>query len=284
MESNEKNKIKKALEEYCTRFESQNKAANSMSGVSAATVTQVLKEKWDLISDEMWRNIASQVGFSSREWVPVQTENYKLLTRLLEDAQTFSNVFAVCGEAGTGKTFTLRRFAEDNKRVYVLQCNEFWNRKTFMQELLAAMGRDYSGYTVNEMMSEVVRNLKKQESPLVIMDEADKLTDQVLYFFITMYNQLEDHCGIVLCATDHLQKRVRRGLKLNKKGYKEIYSRIGRKFVELEGVTTTDIASICVNNGVEDRKAIREIVEDSEWDLRRVKRKIHAIKQRSNAI
>lgn len=284
MESNEKNKIKKALEEYCTRFESQNKAANSMSGVSAATVTQVLKEKWDLISDEMWRNIASQVGFSSREWVPVQTENYKLLTRLLEDARTYSNVFAVCGEAGTGKTFTLRRFAEDNKRVYVLQCNEFWNRKTFMQELLAVMGRDYSGYTVNEMMSEVVRNLKKQESPLVIMDEADKLTDQVMYFFITMYNQLEEHCGIVLCATDHLQKRIRRGLKLNKKGYKEIYSRIGRKFVELEGVTTTDIASICMNNGVEDRKAIREVVEDSEWDLRRVKRKIHAIKQRSNAI
>lgn len=284
MESNEKNKIKEALESYCTRFESQNKAANSLNGVSAATVTQVLKGKWDLISDEMWRNIASQTGYNGREWVPVQTENYTLLTRLLEDARVFSNVFAVCGDAGTGKTFTIRRFAEDNKRVYVLQCNEFWNRKTFMQELLAAMGRDYSGYTVNEMMGEVVRNLKKQDSPLVIMDEADKLTDQVMYFFITMYNQLEEHCGIVMCATDHLQKRVRRGLKLNKKGYKEIYSRIGRRFVELEGVTTADIASICVNNGVEDRKAIREVVEDSEWDLRRVKRKIHAIKQRSASI
>lgn len=284
MENNEKKQIKEELEAYCTRFDSQNKAAKSLKGVSSATVTQVLKENWELISDEMWRNIASQIRPTTREWVAVQTDNYKLLTNLLEDAREYSNVFAVCGDAGTGKSFTIRRFAEENKRVHVLQCNEYWNRKMFMQELLTTMGKDHNGYTVGEMMSEVVQGLKKEERPLIVMDEADKLTDQVMYFFITLYNQLEEHCGIVMCATDHLEKRIRRGLKLNKKGYKEIYSRIGRKFVELEGVTTTDIVSICVNNGVDDRKAIREVVEESEFDLRRVKRKIHAIKQRSASI
>lgn len=283
MENNEKKQIQEELRAYCARFGSQSKAANSL-GVSPATITQVLKENWDLISDEMWRGIASRVRPTTREWVAVQTENYKLLTRLLEDAREYSNVFAVCGDAGTGKSFTIRRFAEDNKRVHVLQCNEYWNRKMFMQELLSTMGKDHNGYTVGEMMSEVVRGLKKEDHPLIVMDEADKLTDQVMYFFITLYNQLEEHCGIVMCATDHLEKRIRRGLKLNKKGYKEIYSRIGRKFVELEGVTTADIASICVNNGIDDRKAIREVVEDSEFDLRRVKRKIHAIKQRAASI
>lgn len=282
MENNEKKQIQEELRTYCARFGSQSKAANSL-GVSPATITQVLKEKWELISDEMWRNIASRVRPTTREWVAVQTENYKLLTRLLEDAREYSNVFAVCGDAGTGKSFTIRRFAEDNKRVHVLQCNEYWNRKMFMQELLSTMGKDHNGYTVGEMISEVVRGLKKEDHPLIVMDEADKLTDQVMYFFITLYNQLEEHCGIVMCATDHLEKRIRRGLKLNKKGYKEIYSRIGRKFVELEGVTTADIASICVNNGVEGRD-IREVVEDSEFDLRRVKRKIHAIKQRAASI
>lgn len=284
MENNEKKQIKEALETYCARFDSQSKAAKSLKGVSAATITQVLKENWELISDEMWRNIASQTRSMTREWMAVQTDNYKLLTHLLRDARDYSNVFAVCGDAGTGKSFTIRCFAEENRRVHVLQCNEYWNRKMFMQELLSAMGRDHSGYTVGEMMSEVVRGLKKEDHPLIVMDEADKLTDQVMYFFITLYNQLEEHCGIVMCATDHLEKRIRRGLKLNKKGYKEIYSRIGRKFVELEGVTTADIVSICVNNGVEDRKAIREVVEESEWDLRRVKRKIHVIKQRSTSI
>lgn len=284
MENQEKKQIAEALENYCTRFESQNKAANSLKGVSAATITQVLQGNWDLIADRMWRNIASQIGFSKQEWVAVETENYKLLVDLLEDAQQYSNVYAVCGEAGSGKTFTIRQFGVENKRVYMLQCNEYWNRKMFMQELLTAMGRDCSGYTVGEMMSEVVRGLKKEDHPLIVMDEADKLTDQVMYFFITLYNQLEDHCGIVMCATDHLQKRIKRGLKLNKKGYKEIFSRIGRKFVELDGVSSSDIVAICINNGITDKGTIKGIIEDCEWDLRRVKRKIHALKQLSQGI
>lgn len=281
MENTRKEQITGALEAYCARFESQNKAANSLKGVSAATITQILSRNWELVADRMWRNVASQTGFVDREWVAVETENFKTLTSLLEDAREYSNVFAVCGEAGSGKTFTMDRFARENKRVYMLQCNEYWNRKMFMQELLTVMGRDCSGYTVGEMMTEVVRGLKKEDHPLILMDEADKLSDQVIYFFITLYNQLEDHCGIVLCATDHLQKRVKRGLKLNKKGYKEIYSRVGRRFIELDGVSSTDVVTICVNNGVNDKETIKEVIKDCEWDLRRVKRKIHAIKKLS---
>lgn len=278
MNENEKQAIATKLAGYVERFESQNKASKSLKNVSSATISQVLNYKWDLIADEMWRNIASQIGYSASEWVSVETGDFRLLNTILERARNSSTVFAVVGDAGTGKTFALRNYAETHKRAYLLQCNEFWNRKTFMQELLSAMGRDYSGYTVNEMMGEVVRALKTQQHPLIIMDEADKLSDQVLYFFITLYNQLEDHCAIVLCATDHLAKRIKRGLKLNKKGYKEIYSRIGRKFIELEGLNTSDITSVCVANGITDKVRIREVIEDSEYDLRRVKRKIQGLK------
>jgi DNA transposition AAA+ family ATPase len=226
----------------------------------------------------MWLNVATQIGYSTNDWVYVETRDYKLLNTVLDVARKNSSVFAVTGDAGTGKTVTLRNYSQQNKRCYLLQCNEYWNRKTFLQELLTSMGRDYSGYTVNEMMVEVVRILKVQQEPLLLIDEADKLSDQVLYFFITIYNYLEDHCGIVLCATSHLQKRIIRGIKLNKKGYSEIYSRIGRKFVELDGVSTSDITSVCIANGITDKRNIREVIEDSEYDMRRVKRKIQGLK------
>lgn len=277
-----KNQIKDKLAEYCSRYESQNKASNSLKGVSSATISQVLNNNWELISDEMWRKIASQIGYASDDWTVVETRDFRLLTALLNDAQANSNVFAVTGDAGTGKSLALRNYSVTNKRVYLLQCNEYWNRKMFLQELLSAIGKDYSGYTVGEMMFEAVKSLKTQETPLVILDEADKLSDQVLYFFITMYNQLEDHCGIVLVATSHLEKRIKRGIKLNKKGYTEIYSRIGRKFLELKGVGSNDVKAICVANGITDTRTIKEIYEDSECDLRRVKRKIHAVKQTGN--
>lgn len=277
-----KEQIKIKLAEYCTRYESQNKAANSMKGVSSATISQVLNNNWELISDEMWRKIATQINYNDNQWEIVETRDYRLLTALLSDAQINSNVFAVTGDAGTGKSLALKSYTESNMRVYALSCNEYWNRKMFLQELLSAMGKDYSGYTVGEMMFEAVRGLKVQEKPLIILDEADKLSDQVLYFFITLYNQLEEHAGIVLVATSHLEKRIKRGIKLNKKGYTEIYSRIGRKFIELKGTGSTDVRAICLANGIESASVIKEIWEDCEGDLRRVRRKIHAVKQQQN--
>ncbi len=272
----QKQQIVERLRNYCERYDSQNRAAASLKGVSSATVSQMLNGNWELIKDEMWRNVASQIDYKADRWAAVETRDFRIITRLLVDAKENSLVMAITGNAGSGKTFTMRHFSEKNKHVYLLCCNEYWNRKLFLSELLAAIGKDYIGYTVGEMMYEAMRFLKKKDRPLLILDEADKLSDQVLYFFITMYNQLEDKCGIILTATNHLEKRLKRGIKLNKKGYNEIWSRIGRKCIELKGVGAADIAAVCEDNGVTESRVIDTIIRDSEGDLRRVKRMVHA--------
>lgn len=276
MENLKKQQIANALRTYCDRYASQNKAANSLKNVSAATISQMLNGNWELIKDDMWRNVATQIGYKDEKWAAVETSNYLRMLELLNDVKANSLVMGITGDAGTGKTFTCKQYAESNKQVYLLCCNEYWNRKLFLTELLTALGRDYTGFTVGEMMNEAVRVLKMQESPLIILDEADKLSDQVLYFFITLYNQLEDECGIVLCATSHLEKRILRGIKLNKKGYNEIWSRLGRKCVKLKGVTAADVAAICEINGITDRARVESVIADCESDLRRVKRRVHA--------
>lgn len=276
---NDKSKIKESLQSYCERYGSQNKAAASLNGVSSATISQVLNDNWDLINDKMWMSIAAQIGFKKDEWVVVETRDFKLMTSILEDSKENHIVSAICGEAGTGKTEAIKNFVAANKNTFVLNCNEYWNRKLFLVELLQQMGRDAGGFTVGELMNEIVRGLKTTQNPIIIMDEADKLSDQVLYFFITLYNQLEDHCGIILCATDNLEKRIKKGLRLNKKGYKEIFSRIGRKFINLRGVSSVDIQAICMANGIENKAEISRIMQESENDLRRVKKMIHASKR-----
>ena len=133
------------------------------------------------------------------------------------------------------------------------------------------------------MLSDIFLALKNKETPLVVLDEADKLSDQVLYFFISLYNKLEDRVGIILCATDYLEKRIKKGVRTNRKGYKEIYSRVGRKFIPIQVVNSEDVAAVCIANGVTDSEVINEIIDDCESDLRRVKRKVHAVKQRSTS-
>lgn len=278
MQTIQKDQIREKLAQYCAKYESQNKAANSLKGVSSATISQILNTNWESIADEMWLKIGKQVGYSNKELNIVQTVNFKTITKLLHDAANNSIVYAIIDEPGASKSVSSTYFVENNKRAYRITCKEYWNRKMFLYELLSAIGGDASGMNVNEMVEKIVAILKTQDAPLIILDEFDKVSDQVFYFFITLYNQLQDECGIVTFSTDHLEKRIVKGLRLNKKGYKEFYSRIGRRFVKLPGVKSTDIQAICMANGITNKEEIKEVIEDCEYDLRRVKRKIHAIK------
>jgi DNA transposition AAA+ family ATPase len=280
MQEKEKEQIAQKLKEYASVSGSQNKAAVKI-GISPATLSQMLNGKWELITDELWRQVSAKCGYEPNgEWRVVETRGYKRMTNLLNDAQANSLVYAITGDAGCGKSEAIAQYAQSHRNVFVLSCSEFWTRRYFLQELMTALGIDDSGYTAPDMMNEIIRALKRTENPLLVLDEADKLNDQTLYFFITIYNELKERCGVILCATDYLEKRIKRGLRINKKGYKEIYSRFGRRFIPIQAISADDIMDVCIANGVDDAKEIRSIIDDSESDLRRVKRRVHAWRTR----
>lgn len=278
MDKMAKQAIAERLKQFCEQKGSQNKAANVI-GISAATVSKVLAGDWQLIKESMWRTIAAQIGVKKKQWITVETSVYKRAMKVLQDAQEESLCFAVCAEAGSGKSLALKAYAEANEEVFVLSCSEYWNKKQFLSELLREMGRDAEGLTVGEMMDAAIRELKSMDYPLLVLDEADKLSDNVLYFFITLYNRLEDECGIVLMATSFLQKRIEKGYRTNRKGYRELYSRVGRKVVKLGDTTATDIAEVCIANGIDEKRLIKKIVDDSDGDLRRVRRMVFGAKK-----
>lgn len=277
MNLKEKQNIQARLQEYVEQKGSQNKAARSLNDVSAGTLSQILTGNWELISDDMWRNVAHQIGYARRTWNIAPTRGYSRMTQILTDAQDNALVLAVVGDAACGKTEAIRHYVENNRNVYHICCGDYWNRKHFLTELLRSMGVEASG-TITDMMFDAVQTLKKKDAPMVILDEADKLSDQVLYFFITLYNQLEDHCSILVCATDYLEKKILRGVKNNRKGYREIYSRLGRKFIGLPIPNRRDITAICQANGVEDRDDIAKIADEADGDMRRVKRLVWSLK------
>jgi DNA transposition AAA+ family ATPase len=275
MNQNQKFDIQLLTKSFVERYGSQKQASNHLRGVSEGTLFNVLSNKWENISEDMWRNIAKQVGYTNRSWHLVETQDFLTLTTFFADAKDYGNVFALVGRAGCGKSFTAEWFCRQVQNAVYVECKEFWNRKTFLRKILEKMGKDYAGMNVSELMDYIVECFLKMDRPLLILDEFDKLSDQLIFFFISLYNELKGKCGIIIQGTEYLKKRIKRGKDTQKKGYEEIYSRIGRRFIDLSGTNKSEVEKICKANGITSPQDITEIFNEYEGDLRRVERLVH---------
>ncbi len=284
METKEKDEIREALRQYVERYPSQNKAAASLKGISAGTLSTILNGKYENISEEMWRNIAAQVSFAtpSDGWKIVETSAFVEINVALKDAKEECNTTWVVGEAGCGKTTTAKLFAGEHKEVFYVSCSEDMKKSDFVREVATRIGIHSAGYNIRQLWNVILANLHQMDAPVIIFDEADKLTEAVFHYFISLYNNLEDHCGIVFLSTDYIKRRINNGLRYEKAGYKEFYSRIGRKYFELEPTDATDVYAICTANGLTDRRKIDKVVKEAsecEYDLRRVKKSVRREKK-----
>ncbi len=274
MNLEQKQQITKLLLAYVQGFSSQKQAINLLEEVSEATVINILQNKWNGISDAMWRNVGKQIGWNERRSKMVETQDFDTLILYFSIAKDHGETFAIVGPAGSGKTYAARYYSDSMKgrNVYYMECAEYWNKKYFLAELLRSMGRNASGLNVYEMMDEVVSTLRKQDKPLIILDEVDKLKDEVLYFFITLYNKLHGMCGIVWTSTDNIANRIEKGINRNRKGFQEIKSRIGRRFIALTGTSKNEVVQLCEANGITEELEINRIYNDYGGDLRRIDR------------
>jgi hypothetical protein len=282
----EKESIREKLRAYVEKYNSQNKAAASLKGTSAGTVSTILSGgQDDRISESMWRKIAAQVGGLTApgdEWQVAETYAFKEMTSVMEDCQLYKNVTWVTGEAGSGKSTTARSYEASHREVFYMLCAEDMHRADFVREIARTIGLSSDGVTIRDLWELILEEVIQMEAPLLIFDEADKLSEAVFHYFISMYNKIEDRAGIVFLSTDTIKRRIQMGLRYGRPGYKEFFSRIGRKYFDVAAADKNDIAAVCMANGVTDKALIMDIIEDAAKhanDFRRVKKFIHVVKR-----
>lgn len=279
----QKNEIRDLLQEYVGRFPSQNRAANSLVGVSAGTMSTILNGRYETISDEMFLKIRAQIApKKADDWSLCETTLYKELNTLLADAQQYQNVAWAVSPAGSGKSTTANDYAARHENAFVISCSEDMKRGDFIRELARVIGVNVSDMSLRFALERVTKYLLTLENPLLIFDEGDKIPDVVFYYFITIYNRLEGHCGIIFMSTNFIKRRMEVGLSYNKKGYDEIHSRICRKFIDLTPANSFEVAAVARANGIADDKIIKAVVKDAascNFDMRRVRREVHKQKR-----
>lgn len=277
-----KEQVRSALIAYRSNYPTLNRAAESLQGVSSATVSQLCNGKYELISDEMFVRIATQIGFAFDSWNLHEGKTFKEITFTLSDAQSYKNVTWIVGDAGCGKTTAAIEYRRTHRNVFYILCSEDMRRSDFVREIAKQVGAPTDTTNLRDMLENAISMISFLGNPLLVFDEGDKLTDSVFNYFISIYNRLEGHAGIVFLSTDYIKRRMEAGLRYNKKGYKEINSRIGRRFFDVSPTEENDIYAICQANNLTDRADIEEVLKDakrSDNDLRRVKRCIHRQKR-----
>jgi len=266
----DKEGIVEALRAYVERMGGQNRAANSMKGVSSATLSQMASGNWEHISGEMWRKVGRYVQ-GAIGWAPAETGCWRDMQEVLEAVQEEGRAMCLTAPAGSGKTFCAGEYAKGHGEVYVLKCDEYWSQSDFVDELLRSMGMKAENKTKRERLSMACAALLEKERPLLIFDEFDKLKDSVWYFFITLYNRLEERVAMVTLSTDYIARRFEVGLKYRRKGYEELWSRLGGRCVEVRRADYEDVRAVCAANGVTEESLAEEIFRSSRGDMRRVK-------------
>lgn len=277
-----KEQVRSALIAYRSNYPTLNRAAESLQGVSSATVSQLCNGKYELISDEMFVRIATQIGFAFDSWNLHEGKTFKEITFTLSDAQAYKNVTWIVGDAGCGKTTAAIEYRRTHRNVFYILCSEDMRRSDFVREIAKQVGAPTDSTNLRDILENAISMISFLSAPLLVFDEGDKLTDSVFNYFISIYNRLEGHAGIVFLSTDYIKRRMDAGLRYNKKGYKEINSRIGRRFFDVSPTEENDIYAICQANNLTDRADIEEVLKDakrSDNDLRRVKRCIHRQKR-----
>lgn len=254
------------------KLTSQNKIAHKI-GVSTATISQMVNHNWKLIKADLWRK--SKVNLKlDFDWKIVETENFNILNKVLYSVQVNRLSIGISENAGIGKSEAYKHYLRKYKNVIYVECKAYWKRKTYVKHLLTATGLDSQG-TEEEMIDRFLDHLKGLENPIVIIDQADKLKDPSLDLFMDFYNDLGPHCAFVLSGVKALEKRILRGVRNDKTGYRELWSRIGSKFYDrIIATTLSDVEKICIANGVTDPSDHDYIFKISTGDLRKIRREI----------
>lgn len=283
-----KDQIREQLIQYRDRFPNNEVCANTLKQVSASTIRNILSRNFKNISDAMWRNIRAQIGGSGKiDWVFVNTSVVEDLKFIMKETQEEQGFTWAVSAAGSGKTVSASLYSRERKNVFHVQCDADMSKSEFAIELARAVGlRVNTQKKARHVIMEVCEYLAELEDPLLIFDEGDKLKDAILYYFITIYNKLNEVAGVLFLSTDYMERRMENGLRYNKPGYQELWSRLGRKFYQVDNNTTNDVQYICVENGLTADKDLQTVKNDAiaaGLDLRRVRKKVVAVRKKNIA-
>lgn len=251
----EKAEIKKAVNDYCKERGLSKSGFAFKCGISEATISALMKEKWDTLSNEMYLRIWNFMNCDKFDYL-YTTVDFTSAINACDKARKYKFMVGITADTGMGKTTALRTYARQ-KNVFYVSYDKTMNASQFFVALLRELTIPFTS-TLNDMMNYAAEELNRLHSPLIIIDEAGKLTHSMILYLQVLRDRTCGNCGIVLAGMPYFKSNLQKNAAREKEGYAEFMRRINI-WHDFIGLQSKEIEEICCMHGIKDKDKIREL-------------------------
>lgn len=223
--------------------------------VSPATLSALDNGQWDKISLSMVKKLTAFIK-STEAGNVFNTSDFQTVQDLCDTAKKHHLMIGLIGDTGTGKSTALTYYG-NRKNVYRVTFEKSMNPKQFYTTLLRELGVDFEG-NINALINRAAAELNAKESPLIIIDEAGKITHSVLLYLHDLREKTKAGCGIVLAGMPYFKTNLQKFASKGKEGFSEFLRRINI-WHTLNGLNAAEVKYIAEKNGISDKERVKEL-------------------------
>lgn len=186
----------------------------------------------------------------------VMTKTATAIHQLLGHAQHMPDIVVVTGDPGTGKTEAVNAYARSNPHVYTIVGEPSINNVGALLSVLAHALGSYRG-GARYLLSRLIANKLHGSSALLVVDEAQHLSSEMLDQLRTYYDQCR--VGIALVGNASVITRLEGGAR--RAEYAQLFRRVGMRLRRPKPLAE-DVTALLAEWGVEDpalQKRLRNI-------------------------
>ena len=251
----EKIELKGLISEYCAGRGISKADFAVKADVSEATLSAIENERWEKVSAAMVRKLQSLIKSETAGSI-YETADFAAVMNLCDKARKHRLMIGLTGDTGTGKTTSLTAYSR-NRNTYRITFEKSMNPKQFFTSLLREMGVDFAGH-INAMINRAADELNCKDEPLLIIDEAGKITHPVLLYLHDLREKTKGNCGVVLAGMPYFRENLKKGALRGKEGYSEFLRRVNL-WHTLSGLSAGEVRYIAGMHGITDPERVREL-------------------------
>jgi hypothetical protein len=216
------------------------------AGVGSNIIADIIEERFDDVTIGHLKKVQSIVNTQPMSGL-YKTSDCQAFMNAADTAMKHKLMIGITGNTGAGKSYMANALARKDEVLYY-NCHLKKSAKTFFENLLINMRQPCNG-NVSDLIDRVAREINYMDSPLLIVDEACKMSPEIRSAVHTLRDRTLSKCGILLIGMPALKNDLIAGKEKGKLGFAELYRRVNI-WHHLEGLKPEEIKTILKDSGI----------------------------------